>query len=278
MRVLLKLIGSAAICLAASLTSASTQESGRPSIQVQPGNWGTASVQDIETVLTSVADVLLPYFPRHASVRIVVGFSNGGPRVLAEKSPDGAHRVLLNVQDTRWDQFAYQFSHEFCHILSNYDHREIGRGTAARSHQWFEETLCEVVSIVTLNRLASSWKESSPYAGWEHYAPAFREYAQRLLSNKHRQLPSAMTIAKWYDENERPLESDPYFRERNELVATSLLELFETTPGSLEAIGYLNLEAPSQKAFAAYLASWYACCPELHRPFVLRLMSLFARA
>lgn len=265
-----------ASCLA--VACGSTQAGARPSIQVQAGDWGAASVQDIETVLNSVADVLLPYFPRHASVRIAVAFSEAGPRVLAEKSADGAHQVLLNVQDTRWDQLAYQFSHELCHIVSNYDHREIGLAPASRSHQWFEETLCEVVSIVALNRLESSWRESPPHAGWAGYAPAFRRYAQRLLNDEHRHLSPAISITAWYRENERPLESNPYLRKKNELAATALLELFEATPGSLEAIGYLNLESPSQEGFAAYLASWYDCCPESHRPFVLRLMSLFAKA
>ena len=251
--------------------------SGRLSIQVQPGDWGAASVQDIETVLKSIADVLLPDFPRHASARIVVGFSKAGPRVLAGKSPDGAHQVLLNVQGARWDQFAYQFSHELCHIFSNYDHREIGPAPASRSHQWFEETLCEVVSIVALNRLASSWKVSPPHAGWADYAPAFRRYAQRLLNDEHRHSPE-ISIAAWYRENESSLERNPYLREKNELAATVLLELFEAVSGSLETIGYLNLEAPSQEGFAAYLVSWYDCCPESHRPFVLRLMSLFANA
>ena len=277
MRSLWNLAALAATCLFVSVASASVSVNGRLSIQVQPGDWGAANMQDIEIVLKSIASVLLPDFPRHASARIVVGFSQAGPRVLAEKSPDGAHKVLLNVQGARWDQFAYQFSHELCHIFSNYDHREMRWTPASRSHQWFEETLCEIVSIVALNRLASNWEESPPHAGWADYAPAFRRYAQRLLNDEHRRSP-AISIGTWYRENENSLARNPYLREKNELAATVLLELFEAMPGSLQTIGYLNLEPPSQEGFAAYLASWYECCPEWHRPFVLRLMSLFAKA
>lgn len=278
MRFLWIIVVLAAAALAGSFASASTQGDLRPSIRVQADDWGAASVPDIESVLHTVADVLLPSFPRQASVRIVVAFSEAGPRVLAEKSPGGAHQVLLNVRDTRWDQFAYQFAHELCHIVSNYDHREIGPSPASRGHQWFEETLCEVVSLVALDRLASSWKASPPHAGWEVYAPAFRQYADRLLEDEHRHLAPATSVAAWYRENENRLESNPYLREKNALAAIALLELFQRKPDSLEAIGFLNLESPSQEGFAAYLASWYKRCPESHRPFVLQLMSLFAAA
>jgi hypothetical protein len=268
----------AALCVLAPLAWASAPESNRFSVRVQPGDWGNAAVDDIQAVLTSVADVLAPYFPRHAAAQVVVNSSRTGPRVLARKSADGAHLVLLNVQDRRWDQFAYQFSHELCHIFSNYDQRLVGDNPGSREHQWFEETLCEAVSLVTLTRLASSWKESPPRAGWDDYAPAFREYAERLLSAQHRRLPPQQSPSSWYVQHQAALESNPYHRDKNELLATSLLELFASTPGSLEAIAYLNVEAPSKPGFAGYLAAWYDCCPEQHRPFVRQLMRVFGAA
>jgi hypothetical protein len=268
----------AAVCLFASLASASVPAAARLSLQVQPGDWGNASVQDIGTVLNSVAEVLAPHFPRHASARVIVGFSKMGPRVLARRSPDGAYLVVLNVQDRRWDQLAYQFSHELCHVFSNYDQRPIGDDPASRDYQWLEETLCEAVSLITLKRLASSWQDSPPHAGWENYAPAFREYAERLLSARHRRLPPEESVAGWYLRHQAALRINPYLREKNELLAASLLDLVENTPGSLEAIGYLNLEAPSEEGLAAYLAAWHDCCPPQHRPFVLRLIALLAAA
>lgn len=234
-----------------------------PSIHVQAGDWGAARVDDISAVLGSVVEVLLPDFPHYASVRIVVRSSRTGPRVLEQRTANGAYQVELDVRDARWDQFAYQFSHELCHIVSNYDHREIG----ARPHQWLEETLCEVVSIVTLKRLAVRWQESPPHATWAWYAPAFARYAQ------HRSLPARTSLAAWYHENERMLESDPYARDKNNLAAASLLELFEAR-GALQAIGYLNLEPGARQDLAAYLAAWQECCPESHRPLVERLASL----
>jgi hypothetical protein len=244
-------------------------------IQVRQGDWGTARAQDIETVLRSVTNVLLPYFPQHVSDRIRVESSKQGPRVFSEKSPDGAYLVLLNVKDTRWDQFAYQFSHELCHIFTNIEHREIGDGVIARDHQWFEETLCEAVSLFTLKQVASNWERSPPHLRWKNYAPAFREYAEQLLSENHRRLPPDKSIGEWYADNREALKSNPYLREKNEILASSLLTLLENTPGSLQAIGYLNLEKSSfDKSFSTYLESWYSCCPEAGREFVGRIFTL----
>jgi hypothetical protein len=267
----------AAVGIGAPTAWATASKATGLSIQVQPGDWGNAHVEDIQAVLGSVAAVLEPYFPRHSASRVVVSASNTGPQVLARKSADGAHLVLLNVRDRRWDQFAYQFAHELCHIFSNYDQRPIG-DAASREHQWFEETLCEMVSLVALKRLAVRWQDSPPRAGWEDYAPAFREYAERLLSAQHRRVPAHQSPSAWFAHHRVVLENNPYQRDKNELLASSLLELLESTPGSMEAIGYLNLEAPSKPGFSGYLAAWYDCCPEQHRPFVRRVMRFFGAA
>ncbi|HEY5898895.1 MAG TPA: hypothetical protein VIV54_15105 [Burkholderiales bacterium] len=258
------------LSLAVGLAAATAQAQPQRSIHVQAGDWGAASVQDIEAVLNSVADVLLPDFPQQARVRIVVSPVGSGPRVLAAKSADGAHQVLLSVRDARWDQFAYQFSHELCHIASNYDHREID---AARPHQWFEETVCEAVSLVALDRLATRWQESPPHRGWESYAPAFRRYAERLTADR----AASTSLASWHRENEAALERDPYLREKNQLAAIALVRVFQRSPQAMQAVGYLNL-ASSSGRFEDYLAAWADCCPASHRAAVARLISLFQSA
>lgn len=248
---------------------------GGVDIRVEAGNWGNAHPRDIEAVLNTVADTLIPSFPQHAGKRVSVAYSPVGPSVVLEKSPDGAQRLFLNVQDARWDQFAYQFSHELCHIFTNFEHREIGPGAVSRDHQWFEETLCEAVSLFALERVALRWERSPPHPGWSSYASAFRDYAQQLRAEPHRHLPSDETLAKWLSANREALARNPYLRQKNELFAVRLLSLFRTVPGSLEAIGYLNMASlASAGSFAAYLESWYSCCPEEHRAFIIEVMGL----
>lgn len=270
-------IGIAVALMATSLAVAAevVPVPGAIEIRVEAGDWGEVAPRDIEAVLTSVAESLLPSFPQHSAGRIAVAFSAAGPSVLLERSATGAHRVFLKVQDARWDQFTYQFSHELCHIFTHHEHREIAPGVVARDHQWFEETLCEAVSLIALERMAVRWEHSPLHPGWQDYAPAFREYAQHLRDQQHRRLRPNETLGQWFAANREALERNPYRREKNELLAMKLLPLLEAVPDNLEAIGYLNAErsAPAG-SFGTYLESWYSCCPPRHRAFVVQIMAL----
>ena len=55
---------------------------------------------------------------------------------------------------------AYQFAHEFCHILCNFDDDWKG-------NNWFEETMCETSSLFVLRRLSKEWEERPPYPAWK---------------------------------------------------------------------------------------------------------------
>ncbi len=244
-------------------------------IRVAPGDWGTAKTEDIEAVLRSVAATLLPHFPRHASDRIEVGHVALGPRVLADKTADGAYVVLLDVRDRRWDQFAYQFAHELCHIATNFEHRDIESAVTTRDHHWFEEALCESMSLLALERVASSWERDPPHPHWRAYADVFRQYAQRLKDQAHRHLPEQASFAAWYGANREALDRDPYLREKDELAAAIMLPLLEQTPGGLEATGYLNLvPVPPNDSFRDYLAHWRDGCPARYDAIIARLIAL----
>lgn len=245
-------------------------------IEVESGGWKGVNPSDIKIVLASVAAILAPSFPGHMSDRILVTYSDIGPSVLLKRATDGTKRVYLKVEDARWDQFAYQFSHELCHIFTNHEHREVAPGVPDRDHQWFEETLCEAVSLYTLERLSVLWEQAPPRPRWREYAPAFQEYAGRLLAESHRRLPQDQTLGQWLSDNEPALEGNPYLRKKNELLAGYLLPLLKASPTALEAVGYLNA-VPGSKArrsLAGYLRQWRECCPERHRAFVAKVMLL----
>lgn len=264
--------------IAAPTASAADMASSIPRvpIRVQAGNWGAVQVRDIQTVLDSVASQLLVDFPDKTLGPITVVSSGDGPRVLLAKNDRGERIVYLSVQDARWDQFAYQFSHELCHVLSNHDHRNIDERGIARDNQWFEEAVCETASLLNLERMATVWEHTPPHPRWSAYAPAFREYAQRLMDQPHRQLPPGLTLAQWYAQNRTALRADPYLRDKTEMVASALLPLFAQKPESLGAIAYLNEEkSATSDNFQSYLASWDRCCPTAHRDLVRAMMQLF---
>lgn len=250
-------------------------------ITVAPGNWGAADVADIQRVLESVADELrlqVGYSPE-ARLNIRVVPRGVSPRVLYERGPAGEYVVHLTARNERWFQYAYQFSHELCHIFSNFDHKETANNEAVTNNQWFEETLCETASLFTLKRLAQTWAEAPPARKWAGYAPTFAAYADYLLTAAHRHLPASLSLDQWYRENQVPLRESPYQREKNELAATALLPLFEQAPGNWRAITYLNPDkASATKDFRDYLADWHAACPAEQKELVRQTMALFGFA
>jgi hypothetical protein len=252
---------------------------GQVSIRVASGDWGSARVEDISAVLHTVVEVLLPYFPRQGPRRLLVAPDRRGPRVLLAGSADGEHLIRLSARDTRWDQLAYQFAHELCHVFASQT-TESGRDAEPTDrHQWFEEALCEAVSLFALRRLGSRWAETPPYPHWRAYAPAFGEYAARLQAEPHRLLHPTESPRAWLEDNRAALERDPYVRRRNELVATLLLALIEEKPEDLAGLVYLSDDAVrSSQTFEEYLDAWYECCPENERGLARRVVLLFQSA
>lgn len=238
-------------------------------IDVAPGEWGGADVRDIKRVLDSVAGELLSYVGASSDdLRIRVIPRGGSPKVLYERGGEGQYVIQLTARGELWFQYVFQFAHELCHVLSNFDHKEvIGGEKVEGSNQWFEESLCETASLFTLRRLAVVWATNPPTRNWSGYGSTFSAYAIRLMSESHRHLPAGQSFRDWYAENKAALSSNPYLREKNELVATNLLPLFEAHPELWQSIPYLNPKKTSaSKPFAQYVADWQAASPDKALP------------
>lgn len=223
-------------------------------------NWGDANPQDIQAALQSVIEVIAPYTAGRKFGTIIVRKSNAAPISLYEKGVNGEYIVMLNVQGRHWSQLAYQFSHEMCHLMSNYD---LAPNNISRQ-QWFEEALCEAFSLFTLERMAAYWAEHPPYPGWKDYAPRFTEYLQDNMMQTHRRLPLGMKLPTWYQEYHQLLSDDPIARDRdlNELVANQLLPVFKANPENWMAINYLNLgDDRGDKSLQKYLHDWEQSTP-----------------
>lgn len=237
-------------------------------IKVAPANWGTADARDVQLLLEAVAGEFQAFAtspddaPAPLTIRVVP--RNGSPRVLYERGPEGEYLIQLSARNENWFQYAYQFSHELCHIFSRFDHKERNGHEVATANQWFEEALCETASLFTLRRLSASresWADTSPTRQWAANPAVFAAYADFLGTQAHRQLPAGQTLDRWYRENEAALRASPYLREKNELVATALLPLFEQNPELWRAITYLNPDKSSAaKDFPDFLGDWYAAC------------------
>ena len=258
---------------------------GAVSIRVRPGGWGAADERDIARVLGFVAGVLAPAFPRHAGAIIDIAYRPEGPTTLLERMPDGAYRMYLSVQDTRWDQFTYQFAHEYCHVVTNAEQRA-RQDAAVLGTQWFEESMCEAVSLLALQRVAARWEQAPPVDIAPGYATAFSEYAQRLMSQAHRRLPvgapADRPLENWYAANRVSLQLDPYLRPKNEVVAGALHAWLRDSEGALETIGFIGVDGLRNigdgQVFPAYLERWRGNTPERLRDNVRWVQALFGLA
>lgn len=243
------------------------------SIRVEGGGWGSACKEDIESVLYSVADELLTRVPAKLTTPIVVTHTHRNPVALYHRGANGEYQVQLHARDQRWSQLAYEFAHELCHIMSNYE-ENVGADTV-KHNQWFEETLCEAASLHTLRSMAMTWESSADNSRWVELAPALRKFADQLVAEGHRQLPADTPLAKWLSENEDRLRNDPYLREKNEVVANLLLPLFEENRENWAALHYLNLDAnDARNNLNQYLRNWYINAPQGHKSFIAKVLAM----
>lgn len=247
-------------------------------IEIVPQGWGTTSLDALQEVLDDVVDVVGRHFPDRRLGRIRVFHGEPGPLVLYDKGDAGDYQVRLSARDGRWHQFVYQFSHELCHIYSNFDNKSVGAGDqVARGNQWFEESVCEAAALYTLRQLAAQWRSRPPAAGLDGGGDTLAALADYLLNESHRRLSRSDTPGSWFRAHETELHANPYLRDRNELVSNLLLPMFERDPSAWAAIAYLNSSvADADARFADYLAAWRRACPSAQRQLVEQIIALFA--
>ena len=235
-------------------------------IQVQADAAWNERPEDALRVFQSAAGELWRFFPGRTLPPILVE-PTGGPILLYRRGPAGEYYVRLNTGHRLWAQHAYQFAHEFCHILCN---------SAAQKYRnkWFEESLCELASLFVLRRMAQTWETQPPYPNWKNYAPSLAKYADERIAKA--QLPAGMTLAEWFRHESEHLYANATLREKNTIVAVALLPLFEKQPEHWEAVWYLNAAASSQaESFAEFLRQWRDAAPEKHRAFITEIARQF---
>jgi hypothetical protein len=250
------------------LAAAPAQAASAIQVRVANADWGEVDTARIATVLAATARELAPLFPGDAPVRVLVSPTEAAPMVLFQRTPRDEHHVLLRARGDNWAHYAYEFAHELGHVLTNYGRH--ARDPLGTRHQWFEEALCEMLSVYALRRMAAHAPDASgaPYAG----------FADMVLGEPHRREAHGMDLAAWLRDNETSLRADPYQRKRNEAMTTRLLEIF-ARESRLRALAYLNLgEAPVPATFRGYLEEWRDRTPEPMRPPVLEVAAAFGFA
>ena len=237
-------------------------------LHVQQADWGDARLNDIETLLNDTASHLnrLLRTPFQGTICVVPSPPGEPPRARYREPPDAPFVIWLTARDLEWSQFAYQFSHEFCHVLSNYENLK------ANPNNWFHEAICELASVFTLRRMAERWQTNPTYPNWADYVAALRDYSEKRLSRQEVQLPEGVTLQTWLSSQEESLRKDEYQREKNDLVAYALLPIFEN---SLEGWNAIRNFPTSSGHLADYLLDWHSSADPEDKDFVARVSNTF---
>ena len=231
-----------------------------------------ASEADIRAIVTSAGRELWRFFPDYLIEPVVVTRGREGPISLYKRNETKEIVMRLDTGKTFWSQYAYQFSHEFCHVLCGYDKDD-------RGNLWFEETLCETASMFTMRAMSKSWKSDPPYSNWKDYRDALRNYVDDIIRKRTKVHDIyADGLAAFYQKHHAALRKDPTQRDLNGAMAIVLLHLFEEEPTRWEAVRWLNsAPSPADETFNQYLQKWHTAVPKRHQPFVKTIAHLYGQ-
>lgn len=244
-------------------------------LTVQDGGWGQISAREIRAICAAAGEEIARHCPHTRIAPIVVHHRDDHPQTAWVRTPDGKIVVGLEARDRQCAQLAFQFAHEFCHVLATQsnDWQRTWRADG-KPNLWLEESFAEAASIFALRAMARTWERSAPFRGWRSYAPEFAAYAEERTRSAG--AGARANFARWFRQNETSMRRNPVLRANNAAVALALLPLLEAEPRGWESVTFMNLGTRDRKqSLAAFLAEWRQNCPPPLRSFVSRVGDVF---
>lgn len=243
-------------------------------VVVQDGGWGEISAKEVRAVALSAGTVIARHCRGTRIGPILVHHRDDHPQTAWERTPDGKIIVAIQARDRQCAQIAFQFAHEFCHVLATQsnDWQRTWRAEG-KPNLWLEESFAEAASLFALRAMAQSWQRSAPFREWRYYAPDFSAYATERM----RPVPgSRANFTRWFRQNESAMRRNPKLRNSNAIVAGELLPLLEAEPRAWEALTFMNLGTRDRKMpLATFLAEWRQNCPPALQPFIGKVAQVF---
>jgi hypothetical protein len=251
-----------------------TVSESRPiDIRVQSEGFG-ASAADINAVLQSAAGELWRYCPNLRLPGIDVYRRGDHPQTDLKRTAEGRISIGLTARDNHWAQYSFQFAHEYCHALINYNDNHTEVASHARyPNLWLEESLCETASLFTLQALSRSWLVAPPYPVWRDYAQWFSAYLEERLRFPAHHLPAGTRFIVWFRANNSDLCRYGARRDRNTIIAAQLLPIFEKEPQGWGALAFFN--PASNQSLTQLFTDWRSRCPRELQGFVAKLAAVF---
>ena len=225
-------------------------------ITVEPDKrWGDAPVSNIVRLLDNVelhfqeqlrdehkleGDLTVVYHP--VPIAFYRSYFGGGP---------DEYKVGLTVNGTYWNQFAYQFGHELCHLLMDHD-----RITKGNPNDWFHEALCELANLWVIREMSETWATRVPYQNWKSYRHALADFAENWMMGRA-EVQYSGSGADWLKQWETSMRSDEpgaFSYARVAQLSYKFLPIFDENP---EAWNVIRQMPSSTGKMVDYMQDWY---------------------
>ena len=235
------------------------------------GTWPGSLPQSALTVVSRMRQVCLEgvrlLSDRQPDWLLVDDHTSGPPHIWLHFDGRPFAWMVVDIGPRDWSKLAYQFGHEFGHVVCNLWERRGPRPAPPDSSAWLEEALAEAFSIRGLALLANSWARDPPFPRDAAFAGAIREYRANLLGQYQRAAMAqgaTVSLTAWFQANRGALEADAAITAEARVVVPAIVAAMEADPGCVEALGALyrwpRLGAlPMQE----YLRRWQQSCTEL---------------
>lgn len=202
-------------------------------------SWDLDDTSKLKKILYEAASPMYRNLRGEPSIKVVVGYDEErGPMALYRRRGQTADRVLLSNSPLEYrPQIIYQFAHEFCHVISDYNRL---RSTESKN-EWFHEALCELASIFVLHGTGE---------------PSLKKYIDDYLEESINVLRETSDFGAWLLAKEAELREQPtgeLDRKANAVVAYRLLPIFMKYP---ETWNTLKSLPKSDSLIAEYLDEW----------------------
>jgi hypothetical protein len=240
--------------------------------------FGSAPPANIEALLRSAADAIWRHCPQTTFLGTGFAVYRNAKYPITHFQPDKEGRIVIGLStgDLYWAQYGFQFGHEFCHaLLDHTDARQWHK--VEQANQWLDESLCETASLFVLRAMSESWQTRPPYRNWKDFAPRLASYAQDRIDQTAALLPTGTSFAAWFAAELPGLRERWSQRDKNTLIASQLLPLFEADPAGWESLPAMRLGTrDARKPLDQHFAEWKTNAPERSRPFIAKIAKVFA--
>ena len=185
--------------------------------------------------------------------KITIIYNHDSSKIYYRHTFGGDHdeyRIGLHVTDKYWDHFSYQFGHEFCHILHNFEDT-----SGYDPNHWFQEALCELANLWVIRRMSKTWAYRAPYDNWVDYRHNLAHYANNWMMSRP-EVQYSKSGAAWLSENENRLRDNftGHDYARVAQLSYKFLSIFDDNPEAWNAIRQLPT---SHAKMSTFMRIWY---------------------